>query len=231
MSTNFWTEEMTEVHTEEDLGDSVNLLPENEGPEQKSETQYFTPVKMVEETAIYFSLLTIGLVLNSIILRCYWKEKSATSTYFRAFAVFDMLALMIGLAYQVIYIFEIGNPIMTSVSRIMQNLVADLYNFGPLFLALDRIMVVAFPHKFREYEGKMRFGKRCLFFGMVALSLPLSASLIIDPTSIVTRTLRAVVILVVFIQILAIVVLYTAIVMKVMTSDRKMKSSRHVGNK
>ena len=97
MSTNFWTEEMTEINTEEDLGDSVNLLPENDGQGKKSETEYLTPVKMVEETAIYFSLLTIGLFLNSIILRCYWKDKSATSAYFRAFAVFDMLALMIGL--------------------------------------------------------------------------------------------------------------------------------------
>ena len=226
------TEEMVELYTEEVLGTPIyDTEQENDDQETIIENSFFKPISTAEETAMYFSLLTVGLILNSIILRCYWKEKSATSTYFKAFAVFDMLALMIRPIDQIILILGMQNPATNLTRLAMQNLIAAVYNVGSLFLALDRCLVVAFPHNFREHEGKLRWIKGGMLLFLGTISVMTSTFYVVDPTWVLTDILRVVAILAIFVQIVAIVALYTIIIVKVVTSDRKMKNSRHFGNK
>ena len=118
--------------------------------------------------------------------------------------------------------------ILTSLT----NVVAALYNFGPLFLAMDRCLVVAFPHNFREKEGKLRVAKGVMVVVVAMLSLTFSMVFGFgDPEWTMTGVLGMLAGLAAILQIIAIVGLYTVIVTKVVMSDRNMKSSRHLGNK
>ena len=222
MSTNIWTDEMTDISTEE--------YSEIRDTELISQNSFFTPLTMAEDLAAYVFLFTVGLILNSIILRCYWKEKSATSTYFKAFAVVDAFTLIIMISYGLSSGLQPGGTVFIA-TRLVLYWVAVLYNFGPLFLALDRCLVVAFPYNFREHEGKMRLAKGGVLIFTFALNVMTSISYLMNPEWSSTKFLRAVAVLAMLLQIVAIVVLYTMIVVKVVTSDRNMKSNRHFGNK
>ena len=172
-----------------------------------------------------------GMLLNSIILRCHWKAKGATSTYYRGFAICDMGFLVLMLIRRSCKIVWPTNANIILLLGLTHNVTAGLYNFGPMFLAMDRCLIVAFPHNFREHEGKLRVTKVCLVLFMAILSaanvLFLSFA---DPDSAVVRIISFLAGLATVLQILTIIGLYGTVVVKVLMSDRKMKSSRHFGN-
>ena len=102
MSTDFefWTEETTDSFTEEfDLKlfeDDIQTLDQN------NSIMYLMPITLVEDTAMAVFIFSLGILLNTIILRSCWKEKSATSTYFRAFALIDIASVAFMLMRRII---------------------------------------------------------------------------------------------------------------------------------
>ena len=170
----------------------------------------------------------LGLLLNSIILKFFWKDKSVTSTYFKAFAIFDLFTLTSLAIYEVFVVLFKCNNIVVYFLLYVLNLVVALYNFCPLFLALDRCLVVAFPHKFHKHEGKMRVAKGSMILFMLLLSLTTSSfeRFIPEYSSILWNFVS----LAMIVQVLTCLVLYAVIVVKVVASDREMKKRRHSGN-
>ena len=177
------------------------------------------------------SVFSVGMILNSIILRCYWRGKGATSIYYRAFSVIDMFFLAVMILRPVSFFIwpAKGTYIFFEV---MNNLMGTTYNFGSLFLAMDRCLVVAFPLNFLEHERKLRVAKGVMVLVVAMLSLTFSMVFGFgDPEWTMTGVLGMLAGLAAILQIIAIVGLYTVIVTKVVMSDRNMKSSRHLGNK
>ena len=227
----FSTEEGVGAITEYELEDEF----ENEPMENNADATgviYVMPISMVEDIAMMVFIFALGMLLNSIILRCYWKAKGATSTYYRGFAICDMgflVMMLIRRGYKIVW------PTNTNVILFLgvtHNVTGGLYNFGPMFLAMDRCLIVAFPHNFREKEGKLRVAKVCMILLMAILALKKSLFLqMADPNSAVVSAIALLASVATVAQILAIIGLYTTVVVKVLMSDRKMKSSRHFGNK
>ena len=95
---------------------------------------------------------------------------------------------------------------------------------GPLFLALDRFLIVALPHKFQLYETKMRI------FKFVIFSLTFFCGLTgLFPEEII-RFFIVLAIANLVAQFLACIGLYTFIVARVVMSERKMNKHRHIGS-
>ena len=225
----FSTVETTDVATDEF---ELKLVEDGIQTEDLvSSFTYVLPISMVEDTAMAVFIFSLGMLLNAIILRGYWKEKSATSTYFKAFAVIDMTIVGFMLIRRVLRFVWPNNINVFFLDILVTNLIGSLYNFGPMFLAMDRCLIVAFPHKFREYEGRMRVAKGGMLLFLTSTGFTLSMLYRFgDPDSTVAVLLKMLGGVATVLQIFAIVVLYAVIVVKVLTSDRKLKASRHVGS-
>ena len=234
MSTNFdfLAAGSEEVFTEENYS-FADTIAEKEVPaiDYENAVNYrLWPISFLEDTVMAISVFSVGMILNSIILRCYWRGKGATSIYYRAFSVIDMFFLVVMILRRVSFFIwpAKGTYIFFEV---MNNLMGTTYNFGSLFLAMDRCLIVAFPHNFREKEGKLRVAKGCMVFFMAILSLAYSfVKFNVSSSAAILITNRSLVVAII-IQILAIVILYGVIIAKVQLADRKMKTSRHIGNK
>ena len=231
MSTYFdsWTEETTDFFTEKFYLKSFE--DEMEALDQTNSILYLMQITLIEDTAIAVFIFSFGILLNTIILRNYWREKSTTSTYFRAFALIDIASVAFMLMRRIILFVWPANASLI-IFNVLTNLIAGLYNFGPMFLAMDRCLIVAFPYNFRDHERKLRTAKGCMILVVTILSLNFSIlQRFGDPDSTVTAVFGMLSGFVSVLQIIAIVVLYAMIVVKVLKSDVKMKDSRHIGNK
>ena len=162
--------------------------------------------------------------MNLIILVCYFRTKSDIARYIRIFAVFDIAVLTTSI---VVFAWLNTFPENMEVFQYLKNCLNFLIAHSmlcPLFLALDRVWIVSFPHNFWLHEKKMRVFKICL---LVCTSL-VSASSFVSVRG-AQKVLAMVNILNFFLQFLACLIIYAIIVGKIIASDRKMKNSRHVG--
>ena len=130
----FWTEDL-EVFTLEAAAEDGDGDDFFDDATSKVKRQIFTTISLVEDTAMAIFVFSLGTLLNSIILRCYWKNKDASSTYFRAFAVIDLGCLAYALIRRSITFVVGKNEIVFVSTKSFTNVVAALYNFCPLFLA------------------------------------------------------------------------------------------------
>ena len=97
---------------------------------------------------------------------------------------------------------------------------------GTLFLALDRFLVVTFPHNFQLHEKKLRIFKVILtlvamfFYSLFTVGRLLEIQILISLAS-----------LNFLVFLLANIVLYVVIVVKIVQNERKMKAHRNTGNR
>ena len=179
-------------------------------------------IPLWNDVALGSLVLLVGLILNSIILRLYFKVKTDLALYMKVLAGFDVLTLCYstlcrGLALsfpkRVYMLYKFYGGLDVIVAHAM---------LGPLFLALDRFLVVVFPHKFQLYEKKMRIFK-------VVLVLFASSSAIgwlFNDWNLVLMMLC----INLLIHFVGCIVLYTVIVVRVCMSAREMEAHRHTGN-
>ena len=193
----------------------------------EAEFNLFTSLPFVEDAVAISLIAFLGFILNSTILLCYKRSRSSTAVYIKAFAAYDICVL--GLAPH--FLFEIFTP---SISRVIQALKGMLGGFaimGPLFLALDRFLVVVFPHKFRNYEKYMKIGKIIVFaLTLVTVASAETTAAVTGYESRLTGIFFAIFRPILGAQFMTCVVLYAIIIVKIVTSERKMAKHRHVTN-
>ena len=202
-----WTEAMTlhSLATEETVKTLFSQIPE------------------AHQLAMAVIVLVVGLVLNSIIFRCYFRVKSSIAPYIRVFAVFDCFVIMVAVSIWILSIYIAKqHPILYFLNLII-SVSLNSSMLGPLFLALDRFLIVSFPHNFQLHEKKVRGFKIALLLLEVILS---SHNFVEGAYQNVIVLAMPVVYFV--LQFLTCVVLYVIIVVKIVTSERKMKDSRHM---
>ena len=179
-------------------------------------------IPLWNDVALGSLVLLVGLILNSIILRLYFKVKTDLALYMKVLAGFDVLTLCYstlcrGLALsfpkRVYMLYKFYGGLDVIVAHAM---------LGPLFLALDRFLVVVFPHKFQLYEKKMRIFKVVLFVFASSSVLPVIFDAWFYVQLIVSLNL--------VIHFVGCLVLYSVIVTRVLISARQMNAHRHIGN-
>ena len=126
---------------------------------------YYEPMPLESEISFIVISFVIGVVLNSIILRCFFKVEGDIARYIRAFAVFDLAVIISGLTSRVslLSIFPQDTKHGPNPLQIIFAFIFAHSMLGPLFLAMDRFLIVAFPHNFQLHEKKMRMIKIMLF--------------------------------------------------------------------
>ena len=157
-----WTEELT---------GSKNRLSQKHRGNDRLEHLLYHPIEPVHDVAIVSVIFCVGLVLNALILRCYWSVKTSTAVYIRVLAVYDMAAVLYLLGYRTsVGVFSISSATLT-VWMCIGNFVALNSMLGPLFIAIDRFVLVLFPHNFTKYTRKIRCAKIFWIFFLNLASL------------------------------------------------------------
>ena len=167
-------------------------------------------------------IFCVGLVLNALILRCYWSVKTSTAVYIRVLAVYDMAAVLYLLGYRTsVGVFNISSAALT-VWMCIGNFVALNSMLGPLFIAIDRFVLVLFPHNFTKYSRKIRCAKIFwIFFLNLASLVRFLVVRFVDNNVLLKIFLNIFSSLVFLIQCLVCVALYAFIVFKVRKSQRR----------
>ena len=187
----------------------------------------FYPIPVLHDLIIRVSIFVLTFLLNLIIFCCYFRNKSDIAKYIRVFAVFDCAAVLVNSLARVLQ--ALGSDYET-VGNVFYDSFTFLLSYsmlGPLFLALDRFLIVSFPHNFQLHERKMRRFKIALFSLVFVLSwrafMPMPKILVIITLGVLSTLLA--------VQFLGCIVLYTIIVVKLRLNDSRMKNSRHVGSR
>ena len=207
-----WTEDVT-----------LNFLSTEEIVQKIKPIVLFSKIKESHELIFIALILVFGLVLNSIIFRCYFRVKNDIARYIRFFAIYDCFVIIISLSTRIVVLYATSQEVLKRILITTTHQCVYYSMLGPLFLALDRFLIVSFPHNFQLHEKKMRRFKVALVLLTVLLSLYYLFEATKDNFVLIT------IFLVNFtLQFLACVVLYVIIVVKIVTSERKMKGSRHM---
>ena len=186
----------------------------------------YLPVDFVTEVVVRLSLIFVGSILNVIILKCYFRVKSSRASYIRAFAVLDILILFSGsFEFFFLNLFPAQAAFSTTFKSVFRALAAFSL-LGPLFLALDRCLIVIVPHKVSLYVAKMRIFKIILF----VLTSLVGVGFLATSASIGVVFIYAFATVVVLLQLIGCLVLYLIIIAQILASERKLGAHRHFGN-
>ena len=110
------------------------------------------------------------------------------------------------------------------ISKGFGNLLANVNVLGPLFMALDRILIIAFPHSFKKHEKKMRFAK--IIWATIQGSYIIGSFVLkffFDVSLVEIIAFRLFWVMIFVLQILLCVALYAVIVCKVRAAARKVQ--------
>ena len=146
--------------TTEEIYLTDDLLPKF-SLENKEEIFLFHQIDLLNGLVVTSVIYCVGIALNILILRCYWSVKTSTAVYIRVLAIYDILMLHYLIAEKISNIFyPVKIPIVIEqLRRWVGMLILQSAVLGPLFMALDRMLMVTFPHTFNKHDGKMRIVK------------------------------------------------------------------------
>ena len=186
---------------------------------------YWTPIPILHDIILMSVMPVIGLSLNAIIFRCYFSVKSDVARYSRVLSVFDSFAIVTSLGVRCTELAFPRERFAIEQLTSTLNIAIVFTMIAPLFLALDRFLIVWFPHNFQLHERKMRVFKTVVFV------LTLLISLILFWRHKYRFIFVALATLLLLMQFLSCIILYTVISVRIFISERKMNEHRHVGNR
>ena len=189
----------------------------------------FTAVPLQQELALVAVIVLLGFMLNIAILCGYWHNKTCTSVYIRALAIYDMSVLAGLVLSRVLPTALPGNVTVFKLTQSISISLGAFYLVGPLFLALDRILVVVFPLSFHLHKKSMRVLKVCIltiiFTANLLAQIFLTGLEYDDTVAIVFHWLLFSVFL---LQFVVCIVLYTTIIIQLVKSTRKIEAYRQI---
>ena len=192
----------------------------------------FQELPYLHEVITSSIIFCVGLVLNALILRCYWSVKTSTAVYIRVLAAYDVMVLTFNLAIKILTgIFLISKlSVIEQVRELIGRLLMSNAMLGPLFMALDRILIVAFPHSFKKHEKKMRITKISIAILQNVAAVTWNVLVIsFGQTSPFVKFGVALSTAIFVMQFVACVFLYAFIVWKVRASTRKVRPVTQAG--
>ena len=190
--------------------------------------EHFEPLPFIQDVIIASLLSVIGAILNGIILFCYRKIKSDIALYIKTFAVVDIFVIIAFNTFAICQLVFQENKFLVFIIFRAMNFIAGHLMLGPLFLALDRALIVGLPHKFRIYQTKMRMAKIVVGVMTFGTSLgtaisPAKSKLFYAFVAISSANLS--------LQLLVCICLYSFVVARILISNKEMQKYRHQKNK
>ena len=213
-----------------------NIFPElhdtNSDATQTTLTErFYNPIDPIHDAVFASVAFLIGLVFNALNLRWYWSVKSSTALYIRVLAGLDIAALFLVLVCRVMKCIFVNNVLIGQSEYFLQGLLCIISVGGPLFMALDRALIVAFPLSFKKHQKKLLIFKISIPIIQSASSLLFSlSSVLIGEAAPPTRILVGVASTTFVLQIVGIVSLYALIVHKIRKSTQKVQPTSQTRN-
>ena len=199
--------------------------------ENRVENFVYHPINPIHDVIIASVIFCVGLVLNALILRCFWSVKTSTAVYIRVLAWVDIAAPLNALVLRVLLIFFQNHLAVHLTDLIIAGQFILVSVLGPLFMALDRILIVAFPHNFKKHEKKMRIVKAfIIMFHAIITILILFPLLLNVKASISVNVILSVSAIAFALECLTTVILYAVIVWKIRKSSRQIQPAQQTGN-
>ena len=176
--------------------------------------QIYSRVPLSHEVIATSFIALCGIIFNLIILRCYWRDKSRTAVYIRAFAIYDVCMVTVFCSVTLV---NLGWPQAEWLAQFLMFPLVTLLSagmLGPLFLAIDRVSMVVFPYTFYKYERRLRIFK--ISFGTVHVAIAAVLSAPNFPVSALALKVLMTTTSVLFVsQLIGCAVLYVIIALKV----------------
>ena len=199
----------------------------NDGDEVEQHPHYLD-VPPTHTIVIVSSIMLVGFILNATILRCYWRSTTSTSVYIRVLAVYDICVLVaLGVGKSLLVFDSLHHEVSEKIAQAICTSLGNFYLVGPLFLAMDRVLVVAFPLEYRQHERTVRLVKFCII-GSILVVITLAHIFItgLQHHNIFTTLISAVMTGHLFLQFLACIVLYSIIIVKIKMQEQSMAQHR-----
>ena len=192
--------------------------------------QMYTPIPQWHRVAIIFCIYVIGCIVNSLVLRIYWRSESSNRLYVLAMALHDLFCLHFVLVPPIFRMFAPTDHIrdVILIVRVTSGFVYfNTYLIAPLYLAIDRFVAVMFPHKVHIILPKLRPIKIVV---VPALVLAVLASVFADyqanPDSYWAIVIQFILTFVLSLEIAGIVGLYIAIAIQLAYKSAKIDQSK-----
>ena len=110
----------------------------------------FEPLPKWQQTCIIWVLVVLGWILNSVVIKIYWRIKSCSRKYVLAMTFIDLVCLNFALLPRFFLLFlepSLLREIVKFVRHLITMFAFSIYPTIPLCLALDRLMAVIYPHR------------------------------------------------------------------------------------
>ena len=195
----------------------------------------FRTIPLLENTLIALTVCLVALVLNATILRFYWNLKRSIAVYIRVFAYYD-IAVVLSLAVgRLVICLAPQDKVINATVRSVSNFLAGFYILGPLFLALDRFIVVVAQLKFKDIERKVKIAKGWFLFLCFVVNAITAASILsseletglafrvgftLEGASFVTRLMSGIFAFNIIVQFISCLAMYAAIMVNIAKSEQ-----------
>ena len=192
----------------------------------------FTPIPVEQTVSILGSIILLSVVLNSFVIAFYKKAKTSNRSYVLALALLDFLSVIFCLFPQILEAIVPNDSAKYFFDRLASFFVVNLFNFymfPSLFLAVDRFFAVFYPHKFKIFAPKIRKGKIVIL--VLSSSFQLLRIIVYFLTgekSVLSVALEFIAFTWIFVQVVTSTILYVAIAVKILRSNKKMAENRNI---
>ena len=178
---------------------------------------------------IRLSLMLVIIVFNALIIRHYSKDKGSIRSYVLALALLDVFVASASIVTSLLQLIENTTLYLCSGIALYSASVTvyHIYLYPSLFLALDRFIAVAFPHKAFAITPKVRPAKFVLVALNLSATIPHICSQLGLTSKFVGNILNLTTLLFFCIRLFGCLILYVAVVVLLLRSERTLKQSKH----
>ena len=191
----------------------------------------FEPLPEWQQACIIWALVLLGWLLNSIVIKIYWRLKSSSRRYVLAMTFIDLVCLNFALLPRFFLLFlepSLLREIVKFVRHLITMFAFYIYLSIPLCLALDRLVAVLYPHRLHTMLQRLRPAKIALFcLDVLSVISKVMEELDVGSQSAHLRIAYNCVWLTVLMQNPVIFVIYVIIAVKVRRSMKKMANQKH----
>ena len=192
----------------------------------------FASIPFWANSSIRGTLWCLTIVLNILVIRFYSKQKGSTRSNILALAYVDVIFAAFSVFVSLIQLLFVGSlvyNIFELVQFSIELVVFSNYLYPSLFLAIDRLIAVAFPHKVKDLSRKVRPIKWGLLVlnVLVISSLILMRFIVLPGSQVVYLILNPLRFVLLCVQRFGTPILYTTIVVLLLRSDKTLGHAVH----
>ena len=189
----------------------------------------FTGIPFWTDFYIRLCLMSVIIVLNALIILHYSKDRGSIRSYVLALALLDIFVAFTNIVTSLLQLIDNTTlDFFLGITRFSASgTVFNIYLYPSLFLALDRCIAVAFPHKAFALTPKVRPAKFFLVVLNLSATIPHICSQLGLTSKLISLITNLATLLFFCIQLFGCLFLYCAVVILLLKSGRSLNQSKH----